>query len=246
MPTSIDDVLQDLVDEYTRLDEILGGLSHAEWSSPSGAPGWSITDVVVHLSRNEEGVVTSITSPEAAWTTRTEALDEVMEAQVRAEATTPADALARWRAATRASVAALRGADPTRHVRWAAAPLLPRTLATTRIAEHWAHGLDITGPLRIAFPDTDRLRHIAWLGHATLPYAFGLEGLDPHPVHCTLTTSSGTLLSFGPSDAPSIVAGALGAFCRVGARRLAPGDSGLATSGPHAEAALRVLRNYAA
>jgi hypothetical protein len=36
--------------------------------------------------------------------------------------------------------------------------LKPATLATTRLAEHWAHGLDITRPLGIAFPDTARLR----------------------------------------------------------------------------------------
>ena len=38
-------------------------------------------------------------------------------------------------------------------------PAKPATLATTRLAEHWAHGLDITGPLRVEFPDTGRLRH---------------------------------------------------------------------------------------
>ena len=36
-----------------------------------------------------------------------------------------------------------------------AGPVKPATLATTRLAEHWAHGLDITGPLGIDFPDTE-------------------------------------------------------------------------------------------
>src|SRR5437868_12459671 len=52
----------------------------------------------------------------------------------------------------------------------------PATLATTRLAEHWAHGLDIAGPLGADFPDTDRLKHIAWLAHRTLPYALSLAG----------------------------------------------------------------------
>ena len=147
----------------------------------------------------------------------------------------------RWRA----SVAALRAADPDRRLSWAAAPLRPATLATTRIAEHWAHGLDITGPLGIDFPDTDRLRHVAWLGHATLPYAFALAGDDPHPVHCELVGPHGDTWRYGPPDADSTVTGAAGAFCRVGARRLAAEDSGLVATGPHAAAALRVLRNYA-
>ena len=32
-------------------------------------------------------------------------------------------------------------------------PVKPATLATTRLAEHWAHGLDITVPLGIKFPE---------------------------------------------------------------------------------------------
>ncbi len=178
--------------------------------------------------------------------TATETLDDSMDRLVRAERTAPAAVFARWRAARRASVVALRGADPQRPLPWAAAPLKPQTLATTRLAEHWAHGLDITGPLGVAFPDTDRLRHIAWLAHASLPYAFSLAGEPPHEVRCELTAPSGQTWRFGPTDADSAITGAAAAFCRVGARRLAPANSGLHTRGPYAAAALRVLRNYAA
>ena len=169
----------------------------------------------------------------------------MVEEQVRADHAAPSEVLARFQAAWRASVAALRAADPDRRVSWAAAPLRPGTLATTRLAEHWAHGLDITGPLGIDFPDTDRLRHVAWLGHATLPYAFALAGDEAHPVHCELVGPHGDVWRYGPVDADSTITGPAGAFCRVGARRLAPEDSGLVASGPHGEAALRVLRNYA-
>ena len=54
------------------------------------------------------------------------------------------------------------------------------------------------------------------------------------------------LWRFGPPDAPSTIRGDAGAFCRVGAQRLRPDDSGLETGGPYGLAALRVLRNYAA
>ena len=77
---------------------------------------------------------------------------------------------------SRHRLSALRDAEPGTRLTWVAGTLKPATLATTRLAEHWAHGLDITGPLGIDFPDTDRLRHIAWLGHSTLPYAFSLAG----------------------------------------------------------------------
>jgi uncharacterized protein (TIGR03083 family) len=118
-------------------------------------------------------------------------------------------------------------------------------LATTRIAEHWAHGLDITGPLGIPFPDTARLRHVAWLGHRSLPYAFSLAGEQPHEVFCQLEGPDGSTWELGPPDADSTITGPVGAFARVGAHRLAPEDSGLTVTGPYGPLALRVLRNYA-
>jgi hypothetical protein len=55
-----------------------------------------------------------------------------------------------------------------------------------------------------------------------------------------------TTWAFGSADAPSSIRGSAGAFCRVGAQRLKPEDSGLETSGPAGATALKVLRNYAA
>ncbi len=127
------------------------------------------------------------------------------------------------------------------------APLKPATLATTRLAEHWAHGLDITGPLGISFPDTVRLSHIAWLAHRSLSYAFALAGEQPHEVFCQLTAPDGTThWQYGPSHADSAITGPAGAFCRVAAQRLAPDQSGLRAQGPHSATALHVLRTYAA
>ncbi|MGD9704539.1 MAG: maleylpyruvate isomerase family mycothiol-dependent enzyme [Acidimicrobiia bacterium] len=246
MTASPDDVLHDLVAEYDRLEVILAGLTPAQWSASSGADGWTVRDVVTHLAQTEEGVPLTLAVPVGEWTTRDEPLDEAVDARVRADETPAAEVFERWRAARRASVAALERADPTVTLRWAAAPLKPRTLATTRLAEHWAHALDICDPLGIPLEDTDRLRHVAWLGHATLPYAMGLAGLDPIEVCCTLDAPSGSMWTFGPATASAWIRGSAGAFCRVGARRLAAADSGLAVSGPDAAEALQVLRNYAA
>lgn len=242
------DILDDLVAEQDRLEAILSALPDEAWQTASGAPGWTITDVVLHLAQTEEAVVSTTAGRGVGFEVRTETetLDDSMDRLVHAQRAAPAAVFTRWRAARRASVTALREADPQRPLPWAAAPLKPRTLATTRLAEHWAHGLDIAGPLGVAFPDTDRLRHIAWLAHASLPYAFSLAGEPPHPVRCELTAPGGETWQYGPSDADSAIVGAAGAFCRVGARRLAPASSGLHTRGPYGAAALRVLRNYAA
>ncbi|HKA98952.1 MAG TPA: hypothetical protein VKD66_21990 [Streptosporangiaceae bacterium] len=51
---------------------------------------------------------------------------------------------------------------------------------------------------------------------------------------------------YRPAHAESAITGPAGAFCRVAAQRLAPGQSGLHTTGPHGTAALNLLRTYAA
>jgi uncharacterized protein (TIGR03084 family) len=249
-------IFDDLEAEQQRLQYILGALDESQWGSPSAAAGWTIADVVLHLAQSEEAVAASLagsglvggsagTGPinRPAGST----VDEVAERAVRAERAAGSQVLQRWHQARAAAVAALRAADPQQQLPWVDAPLKPATLATTRLAEHWAHGLDITGPLGIGFPDTERLRHVAWLAHRTLPYAFAGAGQPPAAVCCELTAPDGrTHWRYGPPDADSVITGPAGAFCRVAVRRLPAGQSGLRVTGPNAAAALRVLRTYAA
>jgi uncharacterized protein (TIGR03084 family) len=244
------DIFDDLAAEQDRLEGILTSLDVAAWETESGAPGWTIADVVLHLAQTEEAVVATVAAgavsgSESSWRSGDETLDAAIERQVEAERAAAPVVFGRWRAARREALGALRAAEPGTRLVWAATPLKPATLATTRLAEHWAHGLDITEPFGIPFADTARLRHIAWLGHATLPYAFALAGEEPGEVCCELIAPDGTTWTFGRPDAESSIRGPAGEFCRVGARRLRPDQTTLQADGPRGTAALAVLRNYA-
>jgi uncharacterized protein (TIGR03084 family) len=242
------EVFDDLESEDERLEAILAALTDDQWSALSAAPDWTVLDVVVHLAQTDEAVVdtTAGSGSSRLWGQgRPGSLDAAMDQAVRAETAAPGLVFERWRSARRAALIALRQADPDRAVSWAARPLRPRVLATTRLAEHWTHGLDITGPLEIAFPDADRLRHVAWLAHRTLPYAWTLVGGQAHDVFCELSGPSGQIWTYGPPDAESTIEGPAGEFCRVGAQRLAPEATRLTVRGPHGGEALRLLRTYA-
>ena len=242
-------VFDDLAAEQERLAGIVGGLDEAQWLSASGAAGWTIADVVLHLAQSEESVVVTASGGELRGRLDPAAggtVDERVAFLVSAERAAPEVVFARWQRARRAALDALRAADPDRPLEWVAAPVKLATLATTRLAEHWAHGLDIAGPLGAEFPDTGRLRHVAWLAHRTLPYAMALAGEQPAPVRCELTAPDGaTVWEFGPAEAESGIAGPAGDFCRVAARRLAPASSRLRATGPHGGTALRLMRTYA-
>jgi uncharacterized protein (TIGR03084 family) len=241
------DVIDDLEAEQDQLETVLAGLTPADWERPSAAAGWTVADVVLHLAQTEEAVAASAAGDPTGidWRRFGGTVDEGMAAMVRADAAAPQEIFVRWRAARQAALQALRTADPGTPLRWVTTSLKPRTLATTRLAEHWAHGLDIAVPLGIDYPDTARLRHVAWLGHSTLPYAWHLAGKPAVPVYCALTAPDGSRWEFGDPTAESSITGDAAAFCRVGAQRLAPSASGLRTRGPHGDEALHLLRNYA-
>ena len=249
MVSGATEIFDDLTDEFDRLEEILDGLDQSQWLAPSAADGWSVADVVLHLAQTEEMVVNTTQGADLLASlppSNATTMDGLMADLVAAEDSAPEQTFERWKLARRASVAALRAADPGTPIPWAAAPLKPTALATTRLAEHWAHGLDITDGLSIPFPDTDRLRHIAWLAHRSLPYGYALAGEEPHDVYAELTSPDGsTIWRYGDPGTDSTITGSVGAFCRVGAQRLSPDESGLVTGGPHGAAALQVLRNYA-
>jgi uncharacterized protein (TIGR03084 family) len=242
-----DAVIDDYAAETARLEDILARLTPQQWLAASGADGWSVADVVLHLAQSEEAVVATAggSGPrEAAAAAGT--VDDWAARLVDAERAAAAQVFARWQRARDAAVAALHAADPGEALEWVTGRMKPATLATTRLAEHWAHGLDITGPLGIDFPDTGRLRHIAWLAHRTLPYAFSRAGEEPAAVRCSLTAPDGmTAWTFGPEDAEAVISGPAGDFCRVAAQRLDPAASSLEAAGVRAAAALRVLRTYA-
>jgi uncharacterized protein (TIGR03084 family) len=240
-------VIDDFVAEALRLQGILGLLTQAQWQAESGAGGWSVADVVLHLAQSDEAVAASADGADhRADVAAAGTVDGWAARMVDAERAAPDLVFARWREARDTAVEALREADQDRPLQWVAGPMKPGTLATTRLAEYWAHGLDITEPLGLDFPDTDRLRHIAWLAHRTLPYALSKAGQTPAPVRCSLTAPDQlTTWTFGPDDADSEITGPAGDFCRVAAQRLDPADSGLQATGPRGPAALAVVRTYA-
>jgi uncharacterized protein (TIGR03084 family) len=216
---------------------------------------------VLHLAQAEEMVAASVEGrdlraapgAESGSTVEERAAGSTVEERaagmVRAQRQEDASArvvFERWQRARLAALAALRGADQDKSVAWVAGPVKPATLATTRLTEHWAHGLDITEPLGIDFPDTGRLRHVAWLAHRTLPYALSLGGEPPVAVKFELAAPDGSeVWRFGPGDAGSAISGPAGELCRVAVRRLDPGSSALRADGPDGAVALRWLRTYA-
>ena len=111
--------------------------------------------------------------------------------------------------------------------------------------ETWAHGLDIHAAVGSEPVDTTRLRHVAFLGWATLPYAFQVAGEDyPTPVRVEVRAPEYQKWVFGPEDSDQVIRGEAGEWCRVVVRRLDASETGLEASGDVATRALQIAKAY--
>jgi uncharacterized protein (TIGR03083 family) len=134
-------VFDDLSAEQERLAGILDGLDDARWMSASGAAGWTIADVVLHLAQSEESVVVTASGGDLRSGLGHEAggtVDERVAALVAAERAAPDVVFARWQRARRVALDALRAADPDRPRSSSRSAPLPRsTLRSPQLSSTW-------------------------------------------------------------------------------------------------------------
>ena len=248
------DVAQALAAQHAELAALLESLEVSEWELPTRCPGWSVSDVVLHLAQTDEMAVASLEGRVAGFIAERVAgepassVDDGAGLMVARERGAPPDELlARWRSAAGTLDDRLSTVDGHARVTWVVGELSVRTLTTTRLAEAWIHSGDVAEAVGAQQTTDDRLRHIARLAWRTLPYAFAREGKQMSgPVAFELRGPGGEAWSFSPDEPPATVVRGDGVeLCLVAARRIEPPSTGLTTEGPDGEAVLSLVRTYA-
>ncbi len=85
------EIFDDLAAEQDALESVLVGLSDEAWTTGSGAAGWTVADVVLHLAQSEEAVAASVAGERAPghWQRLGDSVDAAMAALVAADRSTP-------------------------------------------------------------------------------------------------------------------------------------------------------------
>ncbi len=108
-------------------------------------------------------------------------------------AAAPDELLADWRATRHRLHDALLTVPDGRKLPWFGPPMSAASMATARLMETWAHGLDVADALGVQRPATARLRSIAHIGVRTRDFAFAINGLaaptDPFRVELMAPTA---------------------------------------------------------
>jgi uncharacterized protein (TIGR03084 family) len=252
----MDEILIALAAQHAELAGLVDACTNGDWERPTRCEGWDVASVLLHLALTDEFATASAHGELDGFRDgffgsagrQTVSVDDAAAAQVEADRAAGGDAIRqRWRDASLAMRAAFAAGNPHRRVGWVSGLLSLQTLAATRLSECWIHTGDIASALGVELAPTDRLRHIARLAWRTLPYAFERADTEMHgPVALDLIGPNGEAWRFDP-DAPArtTIRGSAAEFCEVAARRVDPGATHLAGTGPDAAAVLRLVRTYA-
>ena len=243
------EILADLVAEQQGLDQFLQSIDYRKWSTPTPAAGWDIRDQVSHLASSEElafGAIDRGAAAVAAILDDHQSVDSFTAAGVaRGRDLRPGQVIEWWRHARADVVNALSRMTGKERIPWLAGDMSAKTFATVRLMETWAHGLDVHAAVGSRPVDTTRLRHVAFLGWATLPFAFSQAGqVYPGPIRVELRAPEYQKWIFGPEESDEVVRGEAGEWCRVVVRRVDAADTSLEATGEVAALALRLAKAY--
>ncbi len=248
---SAEQIVDDLRAESDALDGLVAALPDDGWARATPAPGWTIAHQIAHLLWTDEVALTSITDEPGFSDVLAAAAQNpagfVDEAAEELATLAPAELLARWRATRAALHDALRSVPADRKLLWFGPPMSAASMATARLMETWAHGLDVADALGVTPAPTDRLRSIAHIGVRTRNFAFTIHGLTPpaEEFHVKLVAPSGDSWSWGPEDAAQRVTGSAADFCALVTQRRSPASLDVVAEGPDAQRWLRIAQAFA-
>ncbi|MBX7433720.1 TIGR03084 family protein [Mycobacterium sp. Y57] len=247
-------IVADLRAESDALDALVRDLPPERWATATPAAGWTIAHQIAHLSWTDRTALTSVTDEAGFAAILNEAAKDptgfVDAAAEELAATPPAELLADWRTTRAALHDALLTVADGRKLPWFGPPMSAASMATARLMETWAHGLDVADALGVVRTPTARLRSIAHIGVRTRDFAFTVHGLTPpaEPFHVKLTAPPGAAdaeWTWGPDDAAQRVSGSAEHFCLLVTQRRPRSQLNVVAEGPDAERWLDIAQAFA-
>ena len=244
-------IVLDLRAESDALDALVADLSDEQWRAETPAPGWTIAHQIAHLWWTDRVSVVAVTDEPGFAKLVAEAAPRattfVDEGAEELAVTPPAELLSQWRATRSRLHDELLGVADGRKLPWFGPPMSAASMATARLMETWAHGLDVADALGVKRPATERLKSIAHIGVRTRDFAYAVHGLTPpaEPFLVELRAPDGSTWTWGPADAAQSVTGSAEDFCMLVTQRRPRAELDLTATGPDAQKWLTIAQAFA-
>jgi uncharacterized protein (TIGR03084 family) len=249
--TALDDLLADLAEEQSSLDEVVAPLDADGLRALTPADGWDIVDQLSHLAGFDEAATTALVDPEGFVADLDRRLaegdDPVAAYTVRGRTLEPTAVRDWWRDGRAGLLAATVGVEPKARIPWYGPPMSAMSFVTARLMETWAHGQDIRDALGLAPEVSARLRHVAHIGVGARAFSYAVNDLElpAEPVDVILAAPDGSVWSWGPGDAADTVSGPALDFCLVVTQRRHRDDVDITVTGPLAEQWMGIAQAFA-
>ncbi len=244
-------MVADLRAESDTLDALVADLPPERWATETPAPGWTIAHQIAHLLWTDQVSLISVTDEAGFADVLGRAAENptgfVDAGAEELAALPPAQLLTEWRATRTALHDGLLTVADGRKLPWFGPPMSAASMATARLMETWAHGLDVADAMGVTREPTSRLRSIAHIGVRTRDYAYAVHGLTPptEPFHVKLTAPDGSVWAWGPEDAAQQVSGSAEHFCMLVTQRRPRSELDIVAVGPDAEHWLTIAQAFA-
>ncbi|GLE51486.1 TIGR03084 family metal-binding protein [Mycobacterium montefiorense] len=244
-------MVADLRAESDDLDTLVTPLTAERWADPTPSPGWTVAHQIGHLLWTDRVALISVTDEAGFGAVLGEAMQDpvgfVDAGAAELAATPPAELLSDWRTTRHRLHDALLTVEQSRKLPWFGPPMSPASMATARLMETWAHGLDVADALGVKRTPSERLHSIAHLGVRTRDYAFVVNELVPptEPFLVELRSPGGDTWSWGPADAAQRVIGAAEDFCFLVTQRRPLSNLDITAHGADAQRWLEIAQAFA-
>lgn len=245
------ELVADLSAETDVVDQMVSGLDENGWATSTPAEGWAVKEQVAHLSWTDAQALSAATDPEAFNRTLVKAWEDptgFVDVAAREEAGKPtAQLLDDWRQRRRALADALLAYPAGQKLPWFGPPMSAASMATARLMEVWAHGLDVADALGVVNKPTARLKSIAHLGVRTRNFAYQVNNQTPPTEEflVELHAPDGSTWAWGPDDAAQRISGSALDFCQLITQRRGPDKLDIVATGDEARHWVTIAQCFA-
>ena len=244
----------DFLEESRALLALLEPLEAKDFERATAFKGWTINNVLAHLSLWNTAAQISLSDPdrlkqlmaELGQSIRAHGSVTVFEGEWH-EGAVGGDLVERWWSSCEVAHEHFAVADPAQRVPWAGPDMSARSSISARLMETWAHGQEVFDELGVVRKNTDRLINIVMLGINTYGWTFRNRKEDipePQP-YVVLNAPSGEAWTFGEAQDQERIEGSAEGFCQVVTQVRNVADTDLEVHGEIAQAWMNKAQCFA-
>ena len=211
-------ILSSLVAEQQLLDQYLQSIPVRNWNTKTTFKNWSITSHVSYLAGLEDLAFNALKKkgtefslykgPKGLENFEKNCTDKGKDMR-------PQDVIEWWRLSRAKVVETLADATPGRKIKWWHKEIDYLTFASSKLAETWAHGLDIYSCMKKDHEDTVRIEHVALFGWLNSESTSKVNKLKHQDLRIELIGPEYKAWQFGNEKSENSIKGNAGDWCRV-------------------------------